>query len=111
MLKKVLALLIAADGVLTALFGHRFLRWLRQRLPFPMPPVATWLLRWPEALLRGGGAFQALIGGLAFGWLARRARVTTLRTRPALFSLVRHSNGRGAVRATRTGVNSGSRRK
>jgi hypothetical protein len=66
MIKKALALIVAMDGLTTALWGFGFLRWLRSWLPWPVPPIANWFLRWPEPILRGGAALQALGGWIVF---------------------------------------------
>jgi len=65
-IKKALALIVAIDGLTTALWGCGFLRWLRSWLPWPVPPIANWFLGWPEPVLRGGAALQALGGWIAF---------------------------------------------
>lgn len=64
---RVVAMVVAADGLLVAQFGKSYLRWLGATLPFPMPQVADHFLRWPDWLLRIGGAVQA-----AVGWWAGR---------------------------------------
>ena len=53
-MRQGLALLVMLDGVLTTVFGKSFLRFLRRRLPFPVPQVAMFFLLWPSGLLRRG---------------------------------------------------------
>jgi hypothetical protein len=62
MIGKLFALVLLVDGALTALARDRYLRWLQDTLPAPVPDFAAWLETWPEGLLRGGGAVQALLG-------------------------------------------------
>ena len=61
-MRQGLALLVMLDGVLTTVFGKSFLRFLRRRLPFPVPQVAMFFLLWPSGLLLRGAAMQALAG-------------------------------------------------
>jgi len=67
MIRKLLALLITLDGALAAFYGDPYLKWLEERLPWPVPPIERWFQAWPGALLRGGAAIQALLGVWLFG--------------------------------------------
>jgi len=62
MMFRVVMYVVIADGLLAALVGKPYLRWLGANLPFPFPQVADHFLGWPEWLLRPGGALQAVVG-------------------------------------------------
>ncbi len=68
--KHVLAWILLVDGVLTVVWGAAFLRWQRRVAPAVYRPVLDALLRWPEPMLRGAAAAEAMIGL----WLLRRVR-------------------------------------
>ena len=61
-LKRGLALVVMADGVLTALSGKSFLRWMRARLPDQIDPMVDWFIGWPGSMLRMGATVQAVVG-------------------------------------------------
>jgi hypothetical protein len=52
-IKTIIAFVLMADGLTTAIWEPGFLRWLRDRFPYPVPPVPGWFLRWP-----GGCCFE-----------------------------------------------------
>ncbi|HEY76125.1 MAG TPA: hypothetical protein G4O00_08085 [Thermoflexia bacterium] len=68
MLRKLLALILLGDGLITVVWGPGFLRWQRELAPRWYHPVLDGLLRWPSPLLRMGAAFEALVGW----WLLTR---------------------------------------
>lgn len=55
-----LMLLALADGLATALWGHRWITRLQHALPHWARPLVTIFLQVPEPVLRLGGAFQAV---------------------------------------------------
>lgn len=72
MMCKLLALAITLDGALAVLYGDAYLKWLEERLPWPVPPIERWFQAWPDALLRGGAAIQALLGLWLIGRCSQR---------------------------------------
>jgi hypothetical protein len=60
--KNLLALLILADGLVSALLGHEFMVWLERRLPLGLDKIPRFFLGVPEPLFRLGAALQAIIG-------------------------------------------------
>ncbi|SHK71046.1 hypothetical protein [Rhodothermus profundi] len=60
--RRAIALLLLADGLMTVVWGRGFLRWQRRWMPHWYKPALDWLLRWPEPLLRLGAAFEAVVG-------------------------------------------------
>lgn len=70
-LKRLLAAILLADGLITVVWGRGFLRWQRRIVPEWYKPGLDVLLEWPESLLRLGAASEAVLGGL---WLIRLVR-------------------------------------
>jgi hypothetical protein len=70
MILKALAGIVVTDGVLAVVVGDPYMRWLRDHLPYPVPPIETFFLSWPKRLFRAGAALQAVLGVLALWWLA-----------------------------------------
>ncbi len=66
--RRLIALLLVTDGVITVVWGRGFLRWQRRWMPGWYWPVLDGLLRWPASLLRLGAALEALLGW----WLWKR---------------------------------------
>ena len=67
-MRKLFGFIIMVDGILAALYGDQYLRWLEERLPPPGPDVARWFRSWPEDALRWGAIVQVWLGL----WLLRR---------------------------------------
>jgi len=58
MLKRLLALILLGDGLITVFWGPGFLDWQRRLAPRWYHPVLDWLLRWPDPILRLGAAAE-----------------------------------------------------
>ncbi|BBM73826.1 hypothetical protein [Rhodothermus marinus] len=69
MVRRLVAVLLLADGLITVVWGPGFLRWQRRWMPAWYRPVLDGLLRWPEWLLRLGAALEAGLGW----WLWKRS--------------------------------------
>ena len=65
------AVILLADGLVTAIFGRRFLWWQRRLVPDWYKLGLDALLDWPEPVLRAAALGEAALG--AWG-LLRQAR-------------------------------------
>ena len=65
---RLLGIILVADGFITMVWGHRFVRWQRRFAPDWYIPALDTLLDLPEPLLRLAAFAEACLGTL---WLAR----------------------------------------
>jgi hypothetical protein len=64
--------ILLLDGLVTAIWGRRFLWWQRKHVPDWYKLGLDALIDWPEPWLRGAAAAEALLGAW---WLLSRSRV------------------------------------
>jgi hypothetical protein len=70
--KRFAAIIVMLDGIISALWGLGFLRWLEPRLPKLIHPVLDIFFMLPESLFRLGAVAQAIVG-----WLMLRRTSTS----------------------------------
>jgi hypothetical protein len=73
LLNRLPAATLIADGLITLLCGHRFLRWQSRFAPDWYVPALDALLEIPEPVLRLAAFAEACLGAM---WLARLGRGT-----------------------------------
>lgn len=61
-MRRLLGLINLLDGVVSAGFGHEFMRSLIEVLPSPLNKIPAFFLRVPEPLFRIGAVIQAILG-------------------------------------------------
>ena len=59
---RLMAAILLADGLVTAIWGRRFLWWQRRHVPDWYKLGLDALLEWPESLLRAAAAGEAALG-------------------------------------------------
>lgn len=77
-MKRLLGLILFADGIASSIGGQGFLYWLRMMLPSRFHPILDTFLKWPEPLLRWAALLQAILGVLLITGPRNRAREQTI---------------------------------